>query len=196
MTGRLSNTSKTRLSQTPLLTPVMVGLEHPEEAGLALRTANLFSFRRQGLPLIVRPISYQGKEGVWVVAIIFHVSDTRGQAIEGSTYLNPRRSWDLHLLQCLIKQDRFPILFLSPQMHVAVSHNTGWTIHQRQGLRQMLAQAVPLGGNGMTTNGDVDSDFERGKREFEKTYSVENLLKLQTMSPIRSTSPFRGAILD
>lgn len=196
MRGRLSQISRTRLSQTPLLTPIMVDLENPEEAGLAIRTVNLFSFRRQGLPLLVRPISYQGKEGVWVAAIAFHIASSHGDFLEGAIYLNPRNAGDLRLLQCLIKQDRFPILFLTPQLQVMVNHSAKWTVHQRQGLRQMLAQAAPLGISGATVSGANDPDFERGKREFEKICSIKHLLKLQTVGTIRASSPFRGAVLE
>lgn len=196
MHGRLSQISKTHLFQTPLLTPVIARLESPDEAGLAVRTANLFSFRRQELPRLIKPISYQGKEGVWIVAIVFHVSDAHGNALEGTVYLNPRKAWDLRLLQCLIKQDQFPILFLSPHLQVVVSHNVGWTVRQRQELRQMLTQATPLGASDAIASEEKDLDFERGKREFEEVYSIKNLFQLRTVGSIRSSSPFRGAVLD
>ena len=178
------------------MTPTIVSLAKPEEAGLAIRTANLFSFRRQGLPILIRPISYQGKEGVWVAALAFHLSDSHGNALEGAVYLNPRNAGDSHLLRCLIKQDRLPTLFLSPHLQVGVIHDAEWTVPQRQELRQLLAQALPLGSSSVTVNQAEDLDFERGKREFEKSYSVKQLLQLQPRGPVHAGSPFRGAVLD
>ena len=78
MTRLLSPASRATLLQTPLLTSIAVSLEKPEETGLALRTANLFSFRRQDLPLLIKPLSYQGKEGIWVVVIAFRIATPPG----------------------------------------------------------------------------------------------------------------------
>lgn len=196
MARLLSPASRTTLLQTPLLTPITVSLEKPEETGLALRTANLFSFRRQDLPLLVRPISYQGKEGIWVTAIAFRIAGSRNDSLEGAAYLNPRNAYDLRLLQHLTKQDRFPVLFFSPSLRVVISQAAKWTVHQRQELRVMLAQAAHARIGDAISRRETDPDFERARQEFQKVYSIEKLLTLQTPGTVRVSSPFRGAVLD
>jgi hypothetical protein len=173
----------------------VVSLEKPEETGLALRIANLFSFRRPGLPLLVRPLSYQGKEGIWLAALAFRIAGSRTASLAGAAYLNPRNAYDLRLLHHLTKQDRFPVLFFSPTLRVIISQAAEWTVHQRQELRVMLTQAAhaPVGG---ATSKEADPDFERARQEFEKIYSIEKLLTLQTARTVRVSSPFRGAVLD
>ncbi|MGE0680104.1 MAG: hypothetical protein AB7P69_04205 [Candidatus Binatia bacterium] len=173
-----------------------MSLEKPEETGLALRTANLFSFRRQNLPLLVKPLSYQGKEGVWVAAIAFRIVGSRNDSFEGAIYLNPWSAYDLPLLQHLTKQDCFPVLFFSPTLRVAVSQAVEWTVHQRQELRVMLAQAAYACLDDAISKRETDPDFERARQEFEKVYSIEKLLTLQTAGTARVSSPFRGAVLD
>lgn len=196
MTRLLSPTSTTALLQTPLLTPIPVSLAKTEETGLALRTANLFSFRRQDLPLLVKLLSYQGKEGVWVAAIAFRLVGSRHDRLEGATYLNPRNASDLRLLHHLTKQDHLPVLFFSPTLRVVIRQAAEWTVHQRQELRVMLTQAAPARIGGATSGKEADPDFERARREFEKVYSIEKLLTLQTAGAVRASSPFRGAVLD
>jgi hypothetical protein len=171
-------------------------LEKSEETGLALRTANLFSFRRQGLPRLVRPLSYQGKEGIWLAALAFRIAGSRTDSLEGAAYLNPRNAYDLRLLQHLTKQDRFPVLFFSPTLRVVISQSAEWTVHQRQELRVMLVQATHVRVSGAISRRETDPDFERARQEFEKIYSIEKLLTLQTAGTVRVSSPFRGAVLD
>lgn len=196
MVKHLSSASRTALLQTPLLTPIAVGLEKPEATGLALRTANLFSFRRQDLPLLVKPLSYQGKEGVWVVAIAFRLAGSHNPALEGATYLNPRNADDLRLLQHLTKQERFPILFFSPTLRIVIRQTTEWTVHQRQELRVMLSQTVHARIDEAISRREPDPDFEQVRREFEQIYSIEKLLTLHTLGTVRAASPSRGVVLD
>jgi hypothetical protein len=155
----------------------------------------LFSFRRQEAPPLVRPISYQGKEGIWVAAIAFHITGFTN-SLEGAAYLNPRSTFDLRLLHLLITQDRFPVLFFNPSLRIVISQATEWTVHQRQELRVMLAQAAYARVGDEIFRRETDPDFERAKQEFEKVYSIEKLLTLQTTGTVRASSPFRGAVLD
>ena len=196
MNRRLPHLAKTLLLQSPLLTPIAVGLDKPAETALAIRTANLFSFRQQGLPFLIRPLSYQGKEGVWMAVIAFHIGGAHKAFLEGAVYLNPRDAYDLQLLQHLMTQDRFPILFLSPGLRVIISHAAEWTVHHRQELRLMLAQMTHGRGSGVLADGGADPDFERVRQEFDKLYAIENLLRFQPEGTARVSSSFRGAVLD
>lgn len=192
----LSDAAKTALLHTPLSTPIAVGLEQPEETGLAIRTTRLFAFRRHGLPLLVRPLSYQGKEGIWAAALAFRIVGHHKELLEGVVYLNPQNAFDVQLLQQLILQDQFPILFLSPRLRTMISHVAEWTVHHRQELRMMLAQAAHVRVNNSLAAHEADPDFERVKQEFEKMYAIQKLLTLPTAGMIRAASPFRGAVLD
>lgn len=196
MAKRLSPASRTTLLHTPQLTPIMVSLAKPEETGFALRTANLFSFRRQDLSLLVRPISYQGKEGIWVAAIAFRIAGSRTTSLEGAAYLNPRSAADLRLLQHLTKQDCFPILFFSPTLRIAIRQAAEWTVHYRQELRVMLAQAMYARIDDTISRKAMDPDFEQARQEFEQMYPIEKLLALQPTGTDRVSSPFRGAVLE
>ena len=66
MKATLVQAHRTALLQTLLATPVLVGLEKSQETALAMRVTDLFSFRRQGLPITVKAIGYQGKEGTQI----------------------------------------------------------------------------------------------------------------------------------
>jgi hypothetical protein len=183
------------LLRAPLQTPLVVGLEKPEETALAFRTTDLFSFRRSGLSLTVKPIGYQGKEGAWVVAIIFRISDLPTGALEGAAYLNPRKVHDLQLLQSLTKQERVLLFSYSPRLRGMVSRTAAWTVDQRQDLRLILAQMsrAPFGSH---LEHETDPDFERVRQEFERIYTVKNLLTTRVTEDVRVSSPFKGAVLD
>jgi hypothetical protein len=195
MNTRLTQQFQNALLQVPLQTPLVVGLERPEETALALRTVDLFSFRRSELRLTVKPISYQGKEGAWVVAIIFQIADIPSGSLEGVAYLNPRKAHDVQLLQSLIKQERLLILFHSPRLRIVVSRTAAWTIDQRQELRLALAQMsrVQLGDH---PHDEEDQDFARVRQEFEQIYTVKNLLMTRPTGEVRVSSSFKGVVLD
>lgn len=195
MNTRLTQRSQNALLQVPLQTPLVVGLERPEETALALRTVDLFSFRRSELSLTVKPIGYQGKEGTWMVAIIFQIAGISIDSLEGAAYLNPRKAHDLQLLQSLIKQERLLTLFYSPRLRVVVSRTASWTVDQRQELRLTLAQMsrVQLGDH---LDDEEEQDFERVRQEFERIYTVKNLLMTRTTGAVRVSSLFKGAVLD
>lgn len=195
MNIRLTQRSHNVLLQAPLQTPLVVGLEQPEETALALRVVDLFSFRRSELRLTVKPISYQGKEGAWVVAIIFQIAGLPTGSLEGAAYLNPRKADDLQLLQSLTKQERLLILFSSPRLRVVVSHSAPWTVDQRQELRLALAQ-MGRGQLGNDPQNEEDLEFARVKQEFERLYSVKHLLTAHTIREMHVSSPFKGAVLD
>lgn len=195
MNIRLTQRSHNVLLQALLQTPLMVGLEQPEETALALRVVDLFSFRRSELRLTVKPISYQGKEGAWVVAIIFQIAGIPTGSLEGAAYLNPRKADDLQLLQSLTKQERLLILFYSPRLRVVVSRPAPWTVDQRQDLRLALAQMGRVQ-QGENQQAEEDPEFTRVKKEFERLYSVNHLLTAHTIREMHVSSPFKGAVLD
>jgi hypothetical protein len=195
MNTRLTQRSQHALLQALLQTPLVVGLERPEETALALRTLDLFSFRRPALSLTVKPISYQGKKGAWVVAIIFQIAGISTGSLKGAAYLNPRKAHDLQLLQSLIKQERLLILFYSPRRQVVVSRTAMWTIDQRQELRLTLAQ-MNRAQLGEHLGNEEDPDFDRVRQEFERIYTVKNLLNMSAAGEVRVSSPFKGAVLD
>lgn len=195
MNIQLTPHSRDALLDTELHTPTLVGLENPHEAALAMRTTDLFSLRHSGLRLTVKPICYQGQEGAWVVAILFQLAGIPTGTLEGAVYLNPRKVYDLTLLQSLIKQERLLILFYSPRLRVVVSHSAPWTVDQRQELRLALAQMgqVQLGDH---LQNEEDPEFTRVKEEFERLYSVNHLLTAHTIRERHVSSPFKGAVLD
>lgn len=195
MDTQLSQHSKRALLNTELHTPTLVGLENPHEAALAMRTTDLFPLRRSGLRLMVKPICYQGKEGIWIVAIIFQIAGIPTGTLEGAAYLNPCKMYDLTLLQSLIKQEQLLILFYSPRLRVVVSRPAPWTVHQRQDLRLTLAQMGRVQ-QGENQQAEEDPEFTRVKKEFERIYSVTHLLITHTSRATHFSSPFKGAMLD
>jgi hypothetical protein len=195
MKANIPQAYRTALLQRPLSTPTLIGLEKPEETAVAMRVTDLFSFRRQGIPITTRAIGYQGKEGIWVVAVAFCLARNPAAPFAGVAYVNPRQASDLHLLQCLAKQERLPFLFLSPHLKVTVRQNASWDVHHRQEVRLLLAQIGHLR-SVQETAGSMDPDFECARQEFQRLYSVKTLLAVRTQGDARTSSPFRGVVLD
>jgi hypothetical protein len=195
MKATLVQAHRTALLQTPLATPVLIGLEKSQEAALAIRVTDLFSVRRQGLPITVRAIGYQGKEGTWIVAVAFRIAGTPVAPFAGAAYVNPRQEDGLRLLQRLATQERLPFLFLSPSLRVVVRQEAGWSVHHRQEVRLLLAQMAHVQTNKRLTGGE-DLDFERAKKEFQDLYSIKTLLVVHPRSEVRPSSPFRGVVLE
>src|SRR2546427_7102186 len=142
MKTTISPAYRTLLLQQPTVTPILVRLEKSADTALAIRVTDLFSFRRQGLPITARAIGYQGKEGTWVVTVAFRIAGTPVAPLEGVAYANPRHEDDLRLLQSLATQERLPFLFLSPHLKVVVRQEATWSVHHRQDVRLLLAQVA------------------------------------------------------
>ncbi|MBI3303308.1 MAG: hypothetical protein HYZ72_14680 [Deltaproteobacteria bacterium] len=195
MKASIPQTYRAALLQLPVLTPILIGLEKPEETGLAMRVPNLFSFRRAGIPISIRPVGYQGKEGTWVVVIAFGIAAERTPLMEGAVYVNPLQEDEHRLLQHLAKQERLPFLFLSPRLKVAVRQDAGWSVYHRQEVRMLLAQMGHSRPDKKPVR-EVDPDFERARKEFESLYSVKTLLAAHTHSDVWVSSSFRGVVLD
>ncbi|HEV8718907.1 MAG TPA: hypothetical protein VGX03_39565 [Candidatus Binatia bacterium] len=195
MKTTIPQTYRTSLLQQPTATPILVCLEKSADTALAMRVADLFSFRREGLPITARAIGYQGKEGTWVVTVAFRIAGTAVAPLEGVAYANPRYEDDLHLLQSLATQERLPFLFLSPHLKVVIQQEATWSVHHRQEVRLLLAQVAHAQTNKRLA-GDEDLDFDRARKEFQELYSVSTLLAAQPRKDIRMPSPFRGVVLE
>ena len=195
MKATLVRAHRTALLQTSLATPVLIDLEKSQETALAIRVADLFSFRRQGLPSRVRAIGYQGKEGTWMVAVAFRITGTPVAPFAGAAYVNPRQEDGQRLLQRLAMQERLPFLFFSPHLRVVVRQEAGWSVHHRQEVRLLLAQIAQAQTDKRLT-GSEDLDFDRAKKEFQDLYSIRTLLAAHPRSEVRLSSPFRGVVLE
>jgi hypothetical protein len=173
---------------------MLVGLSNLEETALAMRVTELFSFR-QGVSITVRPVGYQGKEGTWVVALIFRIAGGAMEPLEGAAYINPRQTNDLYLLHNLAKQESFVLLFVSPRVKVMIGQKVPWSVQQRQEVRLLLAQ-ISHWQQEQLPAGSADVDFVRARQEFERLYSINNLLTTHTLGGIRVSSSFRGVVLE
>jgi hypothetical protein len=195
MKATVSQAARASLLRHPTATPILARLEKSADTALAMRVVDLFSFRRQGLPITARAIGYQGKEGTWVAAVAFRIAGTPGAPREGAAYANPRHEDDLHLLQSLATQERLPFLFLSPRLKVVIRQEAPWSVHHRQEVRLLLAQV----GHAQTNTGlarDEDHDFARARKELQELYPVSTLLAAQPRKDLRVPSPFRGVVLE
>lgn len=204
MKVNLAKAYHARLLPHEFYTPVLVGLERRQETGLALRVRDLFSFRREGLPITVRLVGYQGREGVWLIAVAFRIAittDVQSQ-LEGIAYLNPRRAADYCLFQNLATQDGFPLLFLNDSLKVGVGQEVVWSVYNRQQVRVLLHQLdhiLPeVGGQGRQNQREYeDAAFEAVRTEFHTRHSVETLLATQPQANGMSITPsFQGVVLE
>ncbi len=205
MKVNLAKAYHTRLLQHEFYTPILIGLERRQETGLALRVHNLFSFRREGVPIIVRLVGYQGQEGVWLIAVAFRIATDVQLQLEGVAYLNPRRSADYRLFQNLATQDGFPLLFLNDNLKVGVGQEVVWSVYNRQQVRVLLHQldhvlpeVVGQGRHGHQEQTEQpDAAFEAARAEFHTRHSVETLLAAQPHVNGTSIAPsFQGVVLE
>lgn len=160
-----------------------------------MRVDDLFSFRRQDLAITTRPVGYHGKEGTWMVAVVFRIVGIPTSPLEGAAYVNPWRENDFQLLQQLGQQERLPFLFLRPQLTVTVRHEAQWTVHHRREIRLVLAQVTHSQGS-HTSAADGDRAFESVRQEFARLYSVKNLLAFRAPQDVHVSSSFRGVVLE
>ena len=204
MKVNLAQAYHARLLQHEFYTPILIGLERRQETGLALRVHDLFSFRREGMPITVRLVGYQGREGVWLIAVAFRLAittDVQSQ-LEGVAYLNPRRSADYRLFQNLAKQNGFPLLFLNDNLKVGVGQEVVWSVYNRQQVRVLLHQLdhiLPevVGQGRQEQRKQEDTVFGAVCTEFQTRHSVETLLATQPHANGMSISPsFQGVVLE
>jgi len=186
---------QTVLLHQPIHTPVLVGGEKPEETALAMRLHNLFSFRRQGIPVVAKPIGYQGREGTWVVAVAFGIAGTPATPMTGAAYLNPRQADDHRLLQHLAKQEQVPFFFLSPRLKVAVRQHANWSVQHRQEVRMLLVR-MDHSLLDKRHGGSMDPDFEQAKKDFQGRYPIKTLIAGFPQGGAWVSSAFRGVVLD
>lgn len=194
----ISPAYQTLLRRQLAATPTLIGLDKSGGTALALRVDDLFSFRRQDIAITTRPVGYQGREGTWMVAVVFRITGLPTAPLEGAAYTNPRREDDFRLLQHLGKQEQLPFLFLRPQLKVAVRQEALWTVHHRQELRLVLAQISHSQGNQNSTDkGDrADRAFECVRQEFARLYPIKNLLTFRPPRDAQVSSSFRGVVLE
>ncbi|MEW6296788.1 MAG: hypothetical protein AB1671_03495 [Thermodesulfobacteriota bacterium] len=195
MRARIPRMYQAALLQLPLATPTLIRLDAPRQAALAMRVTDLFSFRRAGTALTAKLIGYHGKEGVWVVAVVFRLTGGRAGPCEGVACLNPKRADELSLLRQLTMQERLPVVFLSPRLTIAVGKDAPWPVQQRQEARLLLAR-LDSPAPEHETKGDGDPAYEAAKAEFRRLYPVTTLLLPHTEREAPLSSLFRGAVLD
>ncbi len=185
------------LFQAPLSTPLLISVGSPQETTLAMRVEELFSFRRKGLSADAQLVSYQAKEGVWVIVVAFRLSGFLTKPLGGIVYLNPREAPMMAPLLPLTKQERFPFVFLSPRQKVMVSHDAPWSVHQRQEVRLLLSQLHSTSGGQPTAGQQNDLEFVRARQEFERVSTGRNLL-VPSLTTGRSGSVFsaHGVVLE
>lgn len=160
------------LLQMPLYTPAILGTENGY-AALILRVEKLKSFRGD-YPIMVRLATWQSLGGTWIVAVAFRVYDNPKDPMEGDAYLNPRQADDWETLHMLTTQDRFPILFCNPKLTEAVGKATPWTDQEHKEVQQLCDTIdKTLAGK---LSGLFDPDFQKAKDEFQRQYSVKDLL--------------------
>ena len=171
----LPDSMRSVLRRAPVYTPALIGLEGSEELALAMRVENLAPFRRADLLITVRLVVWCSDQGTWVVVIAFRVVDDPRNPCEGDAYLNPRQAADHTLLHRLARQERFPLLFLSKDLLEAVGKQVSWSPQQRGEVAAVLA-SVERSLTGSLGAGKWDPDFERAKVEFQRRYTVADLL--------------------
>lgn len=196
MKVRLAESYQRRLRQHEFCTPILVGLSSRRETGIALRVRDLFSFRREGMLIAVRLVSYQGREGVWLVAVAVRIAADTHTLLEGVAYLNPRQASDYHLLHNLAQQEGFPLLFLHDSLKIGVGQEVVWSVYNRQQVRVLLHQLDHILPN-LHEDSEQDADFEAVRREFHRRHSVETLLATHPHLTGMSLGPsFGGVVLE
>ena len=159
----------------PTYTPFLLGLEGRNDTAVIIRVDDLASFLETELPITIKFVAYRGRLGAWVVCVAFRVVDDAHDPLEGDTYLNPRQAFDYELLLKLSRQKIFPIIFLAPDLRDAVGKRISWRDTQREEVfRAVMAMQKDLRGEKLT--GNYDPDFGTAKEEFQKSFSLRDLL--------------------
>jgi hypothetical protein len=196
MSSVLRARDKEALLRAPLATPQLIKLEATEETALAMRTADLFSFRRTGLSVSAQLLGYQAKEGVWVVAVHFCVLGSFSPSLTGRVYLNPQEPRALELLYPLAKQERLPFLLFSPQLKITIRQQAPWSVQQRQEARLLLAHLQHGAGEEASFTSMQGAEFERARQEFERVYAGTSAPGATLSSGQTPLSPSRGVVLE
>lgn len=160
------------LLDMPLYTPAL--LETGDNIAIVLRVEKLAPFRKP-LPFTVRVGTWQDPNGVWVVAVVFRVSDNADSPLEGDAYLNPRQTEDWANIDRLSKQEVFPFIFCNPRLTEAVGKVVPWAAQQRAEIQAMM-ESMEARHVGLLT-GEFDHEFEVAKIQFQGLYSVHDLLQ-------------------
>jgi hypothetical protein len=184
------------LLDAPPFTPMLLALGSPEEATLAMRVEELFSFRRTQRSAAIQLFGYQAKEGVWVVVVAFHLSPLPTGSFTGKLYMNPREAQTMTLLSLLAKQERFSFVFFSPHLKVMVAHQAPWTVHHRQEVRLLLAHLQHSSRAHPFPTTQSDPEFARACQEFEQAAAGKALLFPALKNDLGPVSPSRGVVLE
>lgn len=183
------------LSRLAPTAPALICLEHPQQVAVAMRVADLFSLRRARFTATTTLLGYEGKEGVWVVAIVFRLASGRDPLHQGIVYLNPHRTHDTLCLRHLTTQEGLPFLFLSPRLAITVRKDGPWGIQQRQQARLLLARLDSVATE-ENVHSHTDLAFEAVKAEFERLYPLATLLSPSAQRHLPRSFSSRGAVLD
>ncbi len=195
------------LRQTPLFSPVLVTTKqngaHGETA-FAMRVDELFSFRRPPQSFLLKCIGYQGKEGIWVVAVAFLLGTVADRWLEGRVYLNPRRQADYIVLQSMALQEHVSFFFVNESLGSAVPQDRTWSVEERYGVRLLLSQIERAGHAAQsgqselenTLRGEDDPEFDCAKEKFHTRVSLCALLATRTSLGQAVSPVFRGAVLE
>ncbi|HXG20757.1 MAG TPA: hypothetical protein VNN62_16990 [Methylomirabilota bacterium] len=196
MSSVLRARDKEALLRAPLATLQLIKLAATEETALAMRTADLFSFRRPGISVSAQLLGYQAKEGVWVVAVHFCALGSFSTPLTGIVYLNPQEPRVLELLYPLARQERLPLLLFSPQLKITIRQQAPWSVQQRQEARLLLAHLRHYAGEGVSLTSMQGAEFERARQEFERVYAGKSAPSLTLSSSQTLLSSFRGVVLE
>jgi len=185
-----------RLLTPPTALPLLLPWGHTsDESTLAIPVDTLFRYRCVDLSTTVRLVGTQGKEGVWIIAVVFRVIGSGLPPSEGLAYLNPRQEEGRQLLRAFTLQERLPLVFFNPPLTVAVRQETAWSVAHRQEARVLLSQ-IDYALRGNMLRGERDSDFERTRDEFHQQYTAALLLSGREGHTTHFSSPLRGVVLD
>jgi len=207
MKAHFTPASAEALRQTPLYSPVLVTTNqngaHGETA-FAMRVDELFSFRRPLRSFLLKYIGYQGKEGIWVVAVAFRLGTVADWHLEGRVYLNPRWQADYIVLQSMALQEHVSFFLVNDSIRSAVSQDRAWSVEERYGVRLLLSQIDQTGHADQSGQSELenkireedDPEFVCAKEEFHTGVSLHALLATRTLLGQAVLPVFRGAVLE
>ena len=192
----LDSRSHQRLQTTAPDSPAVVKLKGGRETALAMRVAEVFSYRRPLQPFLLNCIGYQATGGTWVVTLAFQLGTESERHVAGCVYLNPLYNEDAVFLHHLALQERVVFVFLNPALSGGMSQERVWSVEERYRVRLLLSQTERADSQ-QTAN---TPEFERAKAEFDGRFALPDLLVTRT--PIGGTmAPFlrgsvHGAVLE
>lgn len=161
--------------QVPSEMPISVGLEDRDEMAMCVRMEDLASLRQSGFPSYVKLKTWQSPEGLWVVAIAFCIQHEVDKQMTGRCFLNPRRPYSRTLLWRLCLQECIHFIFFSPDLHTAKGAALSWSPEQRQELTIIMNLVGRTPPQDLLPD-DPDPDFEQAQEEFQRRYTIEDML--------------------